>query len=518
MKNDEYFSTDYIRSDLRSRAVKGAGATVFFQAFGYGVHMVGTVVLARLLTPGDFGLVTMVTAFSLLLMNFGVNGFTEAIIQQEEIHHRKISTLFWLNLGISVFLTLVVMTLSPIMTSFYKDPRLKTVAIAMALSIVLTGLSTIHLALLQRNMQFYTTSVNELSATVISIILAIVMALRGWGYWAIVGRQLALAAMTSVGAWVLCRWRPGLPALGTGVGSMVKFAVNVYGNFCMNYFSRNLDKILIGRFYGSRPLGYYDRAYHLFSMPANQLAIPLTGVAIATLSRLRANPEKYKAYYLKAISLLAFIGMPLSAVSVLIGNDLILLLLGPQWREAGKIFSVLGVCIGIMLIYRTIGWLHLSLGRADRWFRWGIIEFIVTALFFLGGVKFGPLGVAGAYAASFYFLTGPGLWYAGRPIQLKLSSLVSAIWKYGVSALASGLLCWFILHSIDFTANIFVELNVFCRILVSLILYVSLYLLVIVTSHQGTKPISQFISIGLEMVPGFSLRKSKSKKVEYLKA
>jgi PST family polysaccharide transporter len=403
------------------------------------------------------------------------------------------------------------------MASFYKDPRLKAVAFAMALSIVFTALSTIHLALLQRNMQFYTTSVNELLATVISIILAIVMAFRGWGFWAIVARQLALAAMTSIGVWVLCRWRPGLPASGTGVGSMVKFALNVYGNFCMNYFSRNLDKILIGRFYGSRPLGHYDRAYHLFSMPANQLTFPLTGVAIATLSRLRADPEKYKAYYLKAISMLAFIGMPLSAVSALIGSDLILLLLGPQWREAGKIFSVFGVGIGVMLIYGTHGWLHLSLSRADRWFRWGILESILTVLFFVAGLKFGPLGVAATYTAAFYVLIGPGLWYAGRPIQLELSSLVSAIWKYGVSALTSGLLCWFILYSIDFSANIFVDLNVFFRILVSLILYVSLYLLVIVTSHQGTKPISEFISVGLEMIPGFSLRKSKSKKVEYLK-
>ncbi|NIT60108.1 MAG: oligosaccharide flippase family protein [Aliifodinibius sp.] len=497
----KYFNTDHLRSDLKKRAVRGTGAVVFSNMSGYGIQMIGTIVLARLLAPDDFGLVAMVTAFSLLLQNFGVNGFTEAVIQCEEIHHKQISTLFWIQLVLSLALTLLLMALAPIIAGFYKEPRLESITIAIAPSVIFAGLSTQHLALLQRNMQFYSTSALEVAATTLSVTTAIALAYWGWGYWTLVARRLFLPLVTAVGAWKLCRWRPGLPALGTGVGPMLKFAINTYGNFTVSYFSRNLDKVLIGWRFGTQSLGFYDRAYHLFVMPANQLIHPVTRVAIAALSRLCNDPERYRRYYLNAISMIAFIGMPMSAMLILIADDLTLLLLGPQWNKAGQILAVFGAGLGTMLIYTTHGWLHLSLGRADRWFRWGIIAFVVTTLSLIVGLAFGLLGVTIAYTVSFYVLIGPGLWYAGKPINLKLFHLLSAIWRYYLSALSAGLLCWFIFYSLALTSEIFIGLNIFLRILVSFILCLSMYLSLIVAVHQSIKPISQFISVLREMVP-----------------
>ncbi len=498
---DTYFDVTHLRSDIKKRAIRGAGATVFSQSSIYGIQMIGTIVLARLLSPDDFGLIGMVTAFSLLLQNFGVNGFTEAVIQKEEIHHEQISTLFWINVALSSTLALLFMALAPLIVSFYKEPRLRSITIAIAFSIVFAGLSTHHEALLKRNMQFYRTSANEVVATFISLVLAISLAWRGWGYWALVTRRVALPLVTAVGAWILCRWRPGLPSRNTGVMPMLRFAINTYGNFTFTYFSRNLDKVLIGWRHGTQSLGHYGRAYYLFSMPADQLTNPVTSVAIATLSRVRDDPEKYRRSYLEAVSIIAFIGMVLSALLTLIGYDVILLLLGSQWKKAGQILSVFGPAVGIMLVYNTHGWLHLSLGRADRWFRWGIIAFIITGLFFLIGLPFGPVGVAVAYGASFYFLIVPGLWYAGKPINLKLSSIGLAIWRYCLAALGAGILCWFLLYSFDSTHNIFINLNIFVRILISLILCVSIYLGLIVALYQSIKPISQFFFLLHDMLP-----------------
>ncbi|MFX1590784.1 MAG: oligosaccharide flippase family protein, partial [Promethearchaeota archaeon] len=208
--------------------------------------MIGTIVLARLLTPADFGLVAMVTVFSLLLRNFGMRGFTEAIIQSEVINHKKISTLFWIHVVISFSLALIFISLSPLIAWFYKEPRLVSITIVIALSFIFSALSTQHLALLKRNMEFYKIAANEISAAAISCVVAIVLAWQGGGYWSLVARRVVPIVAMAVGAWILCGWLPGLPVRGTGVKPMLKFGINTYGNFATNYFSRNLDKVLIG--------------------------------------------------------------------------------------------------------------------------------------------------------------------------------------------------------------------------------------------------------------------------------
>lgn len=502
--SDRYFENDDLKLDLKKRATQGAGATIFSHALAYGVQVIGTIILARLLTPDNFGLIAMVAAFSFLFQNCGMRGFTEATIQSQVIDHEKISTLFWTHMVLSFALTLIFIALAPFIVWFYGEPRLKLITVAFSFTIIFSALSTQHLALLARNMQFYRISINKISSTVISTVVAIILAWHEWGYWALVAKWVTLSFSSAIAAWILCQWRPGRPARGTEVRPMLKFGMNTYGNFAMNYFSRNLDKILIGWRYGTQLLGNYERAYSFFVMPLNQLSSPLSNVAVAALSRLRDDPEKYRSYYLKALSMLALIGMPLSAILTLIGKDFILLLLGPQWDKAGVIFTVFGPFIGILLVYSTHGWLHLSLGKADRWFRWGIIEMTTSVLAFMIGLPFGAVGVAIAYGLSFYVLLCPGLLYAGKPINIRLFSLLSALWKYYVCALAAGLFCWFLLYSYESTSVIFLGLNTFAKILVSLTLCMSLYLLLIFSFFQGIQPILQLISILRDMKPSYS--------------
>jgi PST family polysaccharide transporter len=470
----------------------------------YAIQMIATIVLARLLKPEDFGLMAMVMAFSILLQNFGMRGFTEATIQSEELDHRKVSTLFWIHIGISVLLALGFMAFSPVLAWLYKEPRLVWIAVAISANFILFALATQHMALLTRNMRFWNVAAVEIGANILSVTIAILFALNGGEYWSLVARRVSQPLGWVILAWLLCRWIPGLPALGTGVKKMVKFGINTYGNFTVNYVTRNLDKVLIGWKHGSQSLGFYDRAYYLFVMPVNQLSYPLTNVAVSALSKLHDDVEKFKSYYYKSISMLAFIGMPLSAVLTLIGRDFILLLLGPQWDMAGKIFSFFGPGIGIMLIYGTHGWLHLSLGKADRWFRWGILELIVTAAFFMAGLPFGAPGVAVAYVLSIFTLCIPGLWYAGLPIKLSISSIAGAIWKYFITALAAGLICRHLLYGDGIYSSSFAGLNIIARLVLSTTLCTVIYLILTVIIHRGFGPIYQFISLVREMVPGLS--------------
>jgi O-antigen/teichoic acid export membrane protein len=471
----KYFNRLEPSSELKSMAVRGGAATVLSQGLSFGINVVGTIVLARLLTPRDFGLVTIVTTFSLLLQNFGSYGFTEAVIQRETVSHDQLSTLFWISVVASSLLTLTFIAVSVPVAWFYKEPELKAICVAVSFSIVFDSLGAQHIALLKRNMQFGTVYLNLVGARTIGLLGAITAAKIGWGYWALVANVLLCPLLTSVGVWACCTWRPGLPKMGTGVRSIVKFVLNTYGYFCTNYVARNIDNVLVGWCYGSVSLGIYKKAYDLFALPVNQLSAPLTSVALASLGRLRADPVRFQRYYLKTISVLAFVGMGLGATLTLTGKDVLRILLGPQWDEAGRIFTYFGPGIGIMLVYNTIGWLHLSLGRANRWFRWGIVEMVVTCLMFVIALPFGPRGLAVAWVCSFCLLIGPGLSYAGRPIRISFLSVLSATWRYTLSAIVPGLVCWSLLSWIDPFVSIFATMSSVTRIGVLLCVFGGMY-------------------------------------------
>jgi PST family polysaccharide transporter len=478
-------------SDLKGHAVRGAGASIFARFSSYGISMAGTIVLARILTPDDFGLIAMVAAFSLLLQNFGVNGFTEAVIQSTDLDHRKLSTLFWINSGVNGLLALSFVALSPVLAWFYKEPRLQGIASVMALTIFFAGLSTQHRALLARNMQFYKVTAIELAATSGSIVLAIALSLIGSGYWSLVGRRVMLPAVGLVMAWLLCGWRPGLPSMRAGVAPLVRFALNTYGNFTVSYFARNLDKILLGWKHGAQSLGSYNNAYNLFVMPVNQLSYPLTNVAIATLSRLREDEERYRRYYLNAVSVLSLIGMAASVVLTVSGRDIVLFLLGSKWEEAGQILTVFAPGVGLMIVYATNNWLHLSLGRAERMLRWGIFSFVFTALALLAGLPFGAMGVAAAYTLSFHVLVIPGLWYAGKPIQIGVLSVLGVIWRYYLAAAASAAAVYGIFSAAGWPLG----QGRFAGLTGSMVLSGVLYLLLVVLLHGSFEPITRCLRL-----------------------
>ncbi|PYV75763.1 MAG: hypothetical protein DMG96_16195 [Acidobacteria bacterium] len=495
---------------VRRLAVRGAGVTVLSSIVGLPIQMIATVVLARLLTPADFGVVTMVTTFSLLLMNFGGNGFTEAVIQRDTISHALISNLFWVNVGMGVLLTCAFAAAGSLMARFYGDPNVAHVAAGVSLTIFFTSTSILHLALLRRAMSFSTVSAIDVLARIVSVAVSIALGWTGWGYRALVAGAIAQPICQSVGAWLLCRWIPSFPRRVDGTGSMVRFALSVYGRFSVNYFARNMDNLLVGWRFQAQSLGFYKKAYDLFALPASLLVTSLTGVAVSALSRLNGNSAQYRRYFLSALEVLAFVGMGLAAYLTLVGKDLIRLLLGPGWESAGRIFTFFAPGIGAMLLYGTHGWIHLSIGRADRWFRWGIVEFVVTGLLFIGGLAWGPVGIAVAWAASFWILAIPGLWYAGKPIHLGITTVVVAVWKYLVASLLAGCASAIVIRTMPSFLTVSGSGEVALRILTTSLLFAILYSGAVIVLHQGYTPLYQVVGLLQEMVPWSKLSRPSS--------
>jgi PST family polysaccharide transporter len=487
--------------ELRRLAVRGATASLSGQGIGFASQLVGTVMLARLLSPADFGVVAMVTTFSLLLMSFGSNGFNEAVIQWDKIDRFQASNLFWINCAVGLILMIGFAAAGSVLSRLYRNPLVAHVAVWMSFAILTTATSDVHLALLKRAMRFPAVSANDVTARAAYTIVAILLAWRGWGYRALVAGIVASSLSTTMGAWWLCRWIPSLPRRGVGTREMLAFAARVYGRFTTNYCTRNCDNLLVGWQFNAAALGFYKRAYDLFALSASQLISPLNNVALATLSRLNQDAERLKRYLASSLGIVAFIGMAVGADLTLVGKDVVRLVLGPKWSESGRIFELFGPGIGVMLLYGTVGWIHLSIGKPGRWLRWTVVESTTTALLFILALPWGPKGIAAAWSLSFWILSIPAFWYAGRPIGFRISSFLAAVWRYGAASLFAGLSTAAILRSTQFWGSPLDAKAALMALIVTTALFVALYLGTVTLLHSGCAPIRQLLSLFGELAP-----------------
>jgi O-antigen/teichoic acid export membrane protein len=494
---------------LRRTAVRGAGAAIAGSAGNFVVGIGSVVILARLLTPADFGIVTMVTTFSLLLRSFGLNGFTELIMQREELTDSLASNLFWINLGIGTILTLVFAGSGRLLALFYHNSSVAQVTEGMSLTIGVGCLGYIHLGLLQRAMHFRATAIINFVGQVLQFIVSIVLAMAGWHYWALVWGSLTQTAVVAAGALLVCRWVPSPPGRASGTGSGLKFAMNVYSHFAFSYLTRNTDNLLVGWRFGARALGFYKRAYDLFVLPETQLLAPLSAVVVSTLSRVNRDREQFQRYFLRTISVLALLGMGIGADFALVGEDLFRVLLGPGWEEAGRIFALFGPGIGVMLLYNTHGWIHLSIGRPDRWFRWGLMEFVCTVSLFLLTLRWGPSGIALAWTTSYFLLMFPGFLYAGKPIGLGIWPIFAVVWKFFAASVGAGLGTVLIIRATPYFATAITAPSAFVRMVSVSLVFFGLYFGGVIALHLGLKPLSETVSLLRDLLPERPVRPVK---------
>ncbi|MBD3236127.1 MAG: oligosaccharide flippase family protein [Candidatus Eisenbacteria bacterium] len=444
--SDPYFETDWAASDLRRAALRGGTITLVAQGIRVALIMGATMVLARLLRPSDFGLVAMVAVVIGLVSMFKDMGLSMATVQREQISRAQVSTLFWFNAAVGVGLTLLLAALSPLIAWIYGEPRLAGISMTLGLAFLFGGLTVQHQALLRRRMQFGRLAAAEVGGMLFSVIVAIVAALLGAGYWALVVRQVALALGIAAGVWLMCGGRPGPPRRRAGVRSLLGFGGHLTASNLANYLSRNLDKALIGWRWGAEPLGFYSKAYQLLLLPIHQVNAPVTSVAIPTLSRLQSDPSRYRAYYRRGILLLVAVGMPVVALLCAEAQRAVQVLLGSQWSEAVPLFRVLAPAAFVGTFNVATGWVYISTGRTDRQMRWVLFSTALTLIAFAIGLRWGAMGVAVACSASFVLLRYPGIVYCFRAAPVTQADLFGALWRPAVASLSAAGLIWFSHH------------------------------------------------------------------------
>lgn len=439
---------------IKRKSVKGGMVTLLTQGCNILLQLISTVVLARLLSPKDYGVIAMVTAVTSFANLFRDLGLSSAAIQKKNLTRDQQSNLFWINVAMGTILMLFVGAASPLIAWFYKKPELIAVSVALSSTFLIRSIGTQHGAMLVRNMQFGRQAVATITGTVVGMVVSIVFALRGLSYWALVWGTIIGAGTTTFLLFLLSPFWPGFISKGTGLREMVKFGANVTAFGFVNYFSRNLDNLLIGKFSGPAALGIYSKAYSLLMLPISSIRSPINAVAFPALCKLQHDPQSFREYYRESVNFIAWLSMPLTAFMWLASPELIDVLLGREWALVSPLFSWLAIAAFIQPASGFVGSVLMSLGQGRRYLGTAIINSSVIAVGFLIGIQWGAMGVAISYAVSNYILIYPWYTYALREAPVNLGDFLRACSVPAFVSIGTAAICWIIRTQVSIGSSI----------------------------------------------------------------
>jgi PST family polysaccharide transporter len=275
-------------------------------------------------------------------------------------------------------------------------------------------------------MQFGRSSCVRIAGALAALGVSVVCGLKGYAYWSLVWGTLAGATVTTLLLFLLSPFRPGLPNRGSGARELVGFGADVTAFNFVNYFGRNLDNILIGKFVGADSLGVYGRAYQLLMFPIINLRAPIVSVAFPAMSQLDPQSDEFRSYYFELVRLLAWLTMPLMILMYVSSSDIIHIVLGPQWSGVAPIFSILAIVGFIQPIGSLRGLLLISSGQSRRNLYAGLIGSSIVTSGFIIGIRWGVTGIAWSYVTSIYLSLLPMQLYCSRGTSIKWYDLIVA--------------------------------------------------------------------------------------------
>jgi PST family polysaccharide transporter len=490
-----YFDDNTVEAGHGQRSLRAGAVTLGARVGVVFIQLATLLVLARLLSPEDYGLVSMVTAitaFAPLLVGLGT---PDAVVQRTHITEGDVSTLFWISVGLGTVAALLMAVCSPAVARFYGEPRLVWITNVSALTFLTTALACQHHTLLRRAMKFRELAALDFGANVLSASCAIGMALAGFAYWALVLRPIVLTTLIALGVWVRCRWRPRKPRLTTGAREMLRMGLHSVGFSVTDFVAGSSDRIAIGHRSGATSLGHYQNAMLVYDSMIGLLMTPAHGVAVASLSKSAHDLTELRRLWRKALLTLEFYAMPAFGMLAVTSQDLIVLLLGNKWAPAGVLLGILSLRGIPHTVERTLGWLHVSAGRTDRWMRWGIFAMCAQLVALFSGLPFGPTGVAVAYVVCMFLLFVPAIAYAGKPLGIHASDVIGAIWR----PLAASLSAAAIGMALKYT--LLIEWGAFERLVTLALVYAVAYLLISVGALGVRMPVRVLLALIRDVLP-----------------
>lgn len=437
-------------TQLAAAAARGGAATVAAQVARIGLQLASVVVLARLLTPGQFGLVAMVTAVigvAELLRDFGLS---VASVQAKDVSRAERGNLFWANTALGTACAVVAAALTPAIVALYDEPALTSVVPPLAAVFVLSGMTTQYRADLARHLRFGTVAAADLAGPAAGIAAAIALGAAGAGVWALVAQQLVGAATTLVVVVAAGRWWPGRYRRDVTIRRFFKFGAAVLGTQLLSYVTRNVDNVVLGAVRGPTDLGLYSRAYQLVMVPVNQINAPLTNVAVPVLARVQDDVAALTAGLRRAQLVACYVTVPVLGVVAALADPLVTLLLGDQWTQVPPILAVLALGGIFRAVAQIAYWAYLATGRTSQLLRLQLWTQPIMIVLVAGGVVWGPVGVAAGHLVANVLYWVVSLVAVGRATGVAVRPLVTtALVAVVAVGLPAGAAAWAVAQTVD---------------------------------------------------------------------
>ncbi|MFT3738855.1 MAG: MOP flippase family protein [Breznakibacter sp.] len=433
------------KENLRAISIKGGTLSFISQFVAFIMQMVTTMVLARLITPNDYGLVGMVTAITGFMHIFRDLGLSTATVQKKHLTISDVSSLFWINVSIGFIIFILLIIFSNQIAIFYNEPKLKLITYTISLGFVISSLGSQHQALLQRTMKFTIITKGQIVSNIVSALIGIFLAINSFGYWSLIIMQLVNPLILTVYFWVKVDWKPLFIVNIKKSRHLIKFGSYITGFDIVNYISRNLDNVLIGKFINSAAVGLYSKAYQILMLPIQQLRGPLGQVSMPALSLLQNNKMEFKKYYLKFLNILSFISIPIVCLMLLNSKHIILFFLGEQWIESIPLFQTLALTAIIQPLIGTLGILLMAYGNSKKYFYWGIMNTIVIVISLVIGVFQGLLILTWSYTIANYLMFIPSLIFCLKNTDISVGDFTKSLLSPLISSIAATLASYYIL-------------------------------------------------------------------------
>ena len=410
-----------------SEAIKGGAAIAMSKIGRQVLTLCIMVMLARLLTPEEFGAIAVIAAILALGLALQQAGLSGATVQRERVSNQAVSTMFWINVSLGLTLTLLFVALAHPIADFFHYPELAALCQAASLTFLLNGLVAQHRALLQRSMRFVTTARIDMGSALFGGLCAITLASAGFGYWALVAQVLTSDTLALLMLIRAVRWPLTRPALTSEVREMVTFGASMLGFNLVVTIAYNLHVVLLGRGVGIAAAGIYTRAYALARIPQSLLQTAAAHVALPKLSRVQGDDAGFASFYYKGVQLLSLVALPVALAFAVFGDQIALLVYGSQWGEVSDLLRIFSIGLAVAPLLHSTGPVFLARGEPHRMLRWGILSSCVIMLGTVIGVRWGTIGVACGWSASMLLLLLPCLIYSYRGTDLTLCGLIRAV-------------------------------------------------------------------------------------------
>jgi O-antigen/teichoic acid export membrane protein len=367
-------------------------------------RIVTSVILAHLLLPGDYGLASMALVASMLVFVFADVGLGSALVQREEITEEDRCTVFWTSVGVGAVLTLIGVAASGLVADFFGQTKVGPLFAVFSISFLLTSISATQVALFTREMDFRALELRQIVSYLAGAVVGIATAAAGMGAWAIIFQQLTISLVGTVLLTIFSHWRPRLCYSRASLRRLGRFGGNVFGSRLLFYGNRNADNILIGRFLGSAALGSYAVAYNVMLLPFSQLAGPLQEVLFPAFARMQEDVEQVARLWLRANRVVGAITIPAFLGLAVVAQEFVTTLLGPNWVAAIPVMRILCIVGLLQSLQRMNSSILEARNQTGILLRFSIVAFVASISAFIGGLHWGIVGVAAAYAIVNLFL------------------------------------------------------------------------------------------------------------------